>query len=246
MSVFGYGRTTGNPAYSSLISEVNVDESFKKHFTEKVLVNANIPLFSLAIRRSIIGAAKFRGGGFYKIGVFTNPYKLNRKYIDSVVSAISMVPDSQLLIIGINKVAEQNIKSLIGSKVPYQRIIFFDRLNNSHYKEVLNSLDLVVDCPFMGGGVAPIDALAAGIPVVTIASTFLEEKGMETILLNLGMSDLIAHSTLDLASTIARVVNNISYWSNFLKNALNQINLINIQNQLVDKFDNHLFNDINN
>jgi hypothetical protein len=97
----------------------------------------------------------------------------------------------------------------------------------------------------MGSGVAPIDALGAGIPVVTIASTFLEEKGMETILLNLGMSDLIAHSTLDLASTTPRVVNNINYWSNFLKNALNQINLINIQNQLIDKFDDHLFNGIN-
>jgi len=150
------------------------------------------------------------------------------------------------LIVGINKVAEQNIKSLIGSNLSHRRIIFFDRLNNSSYKEVLHSLDLVVDCPFMGGGVAPIDALGAGIPVVTIASTFLEEKGMETILLNLGMSDLIARNTLDLASTIARAVNNIGYWSNCLKNALNQINLIDIENQLIEKFDNHLFNDIIN
>lgn len=74
---------------------------------------------------------------------------------------------------------------------PGRQVKFLPRLGGVDFRRVLGAADVILDTVRWSGGNTTLDALAAGIPVVTLPGRFMRARQTAAMLGMLGLDDLI-------------------------------------------------------
>jgi len=184
-----------------------IPKDSQKHYNEKVLYlpNAYMPTDNL---REISGRAMSRTEfGLPEDGFvfccFNANYKITPTEFDIWARILLQVPNSVLWLRKPNKWAESNlIKEAAKRGVDAKRIIFADKVNISDHLARHKLADLFLDTFNMNAHATAIDALWAGLPIVSkLGEGFCARAGV-SYLRALDLPELVAESESDYEALI--------------------------------------------
>jgi predicted O-linked N-acetylglucosamine transferase (SPINDLY family) len=184
-----------------------IPKDSQKHYNEKVLYlpNAYMPTDNLReisdkeISRTELGLP---ADGFV-FACFNSVYKITPSEFDIWMQVMLQVPNSVLWLRKPNKWAESNlIKEAAKRGVDAKRIIFADKVNISDHLARHKLADLFLDTFNMNAHATAIDALWAGLPIVSkLGEGFCARAGV-SYLRALDLPELVAESESDYEALI--------------------------------------------
>ncbi|MBU6486165.1 MAG: tetratricopeptide repeat protein, partial [Betaproteobacteria bacterium] len=154
-------------------------------------------------RRDVLGIA----ADAVVIGAFSNPLKLSRRCLALWRDVLLRIPRAVLAFSPVNPALRATyIRLATHAGIDGDRIVFIpqgrdDAENQARYRLV----DFVLDPMPYGGVNGTIEALGMGVPVVTLAGSRHAERSSYSILVNLGVTDTIAHTGAEYVDIAARL-----------------------------------------
>lgn len=136
--------------------------------------------------------------------------KASNETLLSWAAILRGVPDSRLLLLASEGSARTRIIELLAREgISADRIQFVGYRGIVDYFQTYNQIDIALD-PFpYTGGTTTCDALWMGVPVITLAGKLAVHRGGVSILSNLGMPEMIAHSIEQYISIAAALAGDI-------------------------------------
>ena len=208
INYLGFEATIGADFMDYIVSDHTcIPKDSQKHYNEKVLYlpNAYMPTDNL---REISGRAMSRTEfGLPEDGFvfccFNANYKITPTEFDIWARILLQVPNSVLWLRKPNKWAESNlIKEAAKRGVDAKRIIFADKVNISDHLARHKLADLFLDTFNMNAHATAIDALWAGLPIVSkLGEGFCARAGV-SYLRALDLPELVAESESDYEALI--------------------------------------------
>ena len=155
--------------------------------------------------------------GCITFGCLNNFSKVNPSVWNAWCRILTLVPNSRLIVHAgsdeaLHQVSERTAKLLIASGIDPGRVELLGRQTVAAYLATYQRIDIALD-PFpYTGGATTCDALYMGVPVITLAGKTSVSRGGYSLLSNVGLGELVAHSTdqyvqlaIDLAFDIPRL-----------------------------------------
>ncbi|MDQ2962824.1 MAG: tetratricopeptide repeat protein [Pseudomonadota bacterium] len=90
---------------------------------------------------------------------------------------------------------------------PRQQIKLLPFMSHRDFRRVMSVSDVMLDTPHWSGGATSLDALASGLPIVTLQGRFMRGRQSAAMLRIIGVEELIAHDAeqyVELALRVAR------------------------------------------
>ena len=78
-------------------------------------------------------------------------------------------------------------------------------MSTAHYAGLNAAADVYLDSLDWSGGNTTLEAIAAGLPIVTLPGRFLRGRVSHGIMRRMGLTDAVAHSTADYVSHAVRL-----------------------------------------
>jgi predicted O-linked N-acetylglucosamine transferase (SPINDLY family) len=127
---------------------------------------------------------------------FNAAYKIDTMMFDMWMKIVREVPASVLWLSVTNESAEKNLRGEAEKRgVTPERLIFAERLaSKDEHLRRLQLADLALDTRIYNGHATTNDALWAGVPVITLKGSHFPSRASSSILMAIGLSELIAHS----------------------------------------------------
>ncbi|PPR79975.1 MAG: Beta-barrel assembly-enhancing protease [Alphaproteobacteria bacterium MarineAlpha2_Bin1] len=129
---------------------------------------------------------------------FNSPNKLDPKSFETWMKVLKNVPNSVLWLKMTSKQAQRNLvqeAEMLGVKA--DRLIFADRKNKKEHLARLKLADICLDNFLHNGGVTTIDALNAGIPVITLKGKNHTQRTGASILSAAGLHSCIKNDKIE-------------------------------------------------
>jgi predicted O-linked N-acetylglucosamine transferase (SPINDLY family) len=162
--------------------------------------------------RPLVAAAAVSGPpaartGRMTFGCLNNFCKVTEPTLVAWSRLLQAIPRSRLLLHAQEGAHRDALRGRLAAQgIDRERIEFVPRLATDAYFQLYDQIDVALD-PFpYGGGTTTLDALWMGVPVVTRVGQTAVGRGGLSILSNLGLAELAAHSTeqyLRIASELA-------------------------------------------
>ena len=207
----GYFNTTGLPAIDYMLSDVHVDpiETTEPSFTEKMI---RLPhshfCYVLPEELPPVAPPPMERSGFVTFGSFNNFNKVTDEVLRLWKEVLDAVPRSRLLVKskllasaeGRERAAERFSRCGISTERVEMRAFSRDHL--AEYGD----MDIALDTFPYTGGITTCEALAMGVPVVTLRGASHGARFGESLLTNANLTELIADTPADyvqIASTLA-------------------------------------------
>jgi predicted O-linked N-acetylglucosamine transferase (SPINDLY family) len=215
INFIGYPNTMGSAAYDYIIADnyliSNDDSNF---YSEKIIfLPACFQPNSLRHINSLTHDSKVINLPFntFVYCCFNTNAKISRKMLYLWVQILKETNNS-ILWIYIEKCATNNfineinkIDSNIMNRIVFaERTSYYDYLNRFRYAHVF------LDTYPYGGGTTTSDALASGLPVVTLAGSSFHNRMSKSLLLNLQLNELVTESFEEYKNTAINLCNNSS------------------------------------
>jgi predicted O-linked N-acetylglucosamine transferase (SPINDLY family) len=136
-----------------------------------------------------------KSAGQITFGSFNSFGKINATVLPLWAQILAQVKDSRLLLLARHGTHRQRVHELFEREgIAGNRIEFFDRCSRREYLELFHRVDIGLD-PFpYGGHTSSLDALWMGVPVVSLCGQMPVSRAGLSILNNLGLPELVAHS----------------------------------------------------
>ena len=141
---------------------------------------------------------------------FNMTYKIEPVMFDVWMRILHQIPDSVLWLRQRNETVEKNIRMEAEKRgISRDRIIFAELvfLKNEHLKR-MQLADLVLDTRIVNGHTTTIDALWAGVPVLTLQGRHFASRVSSSILTAIELPELITHSLEEYESLAVRLACN--------------------------------------
>jgi len=217
VSYLGYAGTTGAGYMDYLIAdEVAVPAENRPGFTEQL---AYLPHSFVAGAIPMAGRSSRAAWGLPDTGFvfccFNNTYKITPEIFDVWMRILLRVPHSMLWLFEDNADASANLRKEAQHRgVSEKRLVFAPRLpSREAHLSRYSVADLFLDTAPYGAHATALDALAAGVPVLTCAGQTLAARTSASFLHTLGLVDMIvgdtqsyADTAVQLATTPARLI----------------------------------------
>jgi predicted O-linked N-acetylglucosamine transferase (SPINDLY family) len=144
---------------------------------------------------SDIPAVAPRAEGPICFGSINNPCKVNEPLLRLWSQVLHSTADSRLLLQTISTLQEEQIRGfLAGRGISTDHLEFVPRYPRTDYLQLYDRVDICLDPLPYNGITTTCDALWMGVPVVTLTGKTAAGRAGLSILSNLGLSDLVAHS----------------------------------------------------
>ncbi len=209
----GYPGTTGASFVDYLIADaVVIPPESEGHFSEGIvrLPKCFMPAADME-KPSQTGMSRADAGLPDAATVFCSfnqAYKIEPELFDTWVDLLATVPESVLWLAPAPEEAQKVLRDRLQSKgLDDGRLIFAERVRErSHHLERIALADIALDTWTYGGHSTTVDALWAGVPVITRLGSHFPSRACASILMNAGLPDLVADSAetyLDKARNLA-------------------------------------------
>lgn len=208
MSFLGYPMTTGSTNIDFFISDaVSTPAEYSAEvFTEKLLflpthyiVNDHMQMLGHTIEgeRPLLPQAQ-GDASLFVFATFSNWQKIDPSIFSAWMAILARVPHSVLWFLRYpgHEDAEKNLKreanghGIDGEK----RLVFSDLAPWIHHTHSKRAADLILDTSMKNGHTTMIDALMAGVPVVTLESNRMSNRAGSSALHSLDLHDLTVNS----------------------------------------------------
>ena len=210
----GYPGTMGAPFYDYLIADkVLIPERSRVHYVEKIayLPDCSFPgdpgrkISDRIFNRAELGLPQT---GFI-FCCFNNEYKINPQVFDIWIKILQNVSDSVLWLKEPNATAKLNLRKEAAKRgLDADRIIFSSRVNDlSEHLARLKVADLFLDTFPYNAHATALDALWAGLPIVTCLGESFASRVVASLLSTLKIPELITSTPqayTDLAIDLAQ------------------------------------------
>lgn len=134
---------------------------------------------------------------------FNNPYKITEREFDIWMRALLHVEDSVLWLMSTNDAAMHNLRHAAQLRgVASERLIFAPRIDHANHLERHRHADMFLDTFNYNAHTTAIDALWAGLPLVTLQGQQWAARGASGIVKALGMGELVALSEAEYEARI--------------------------------------------
>ena len=121
---------------------------------------------------------------------------------------LARVPEARLLVYARAEPHRERVRrALRGAGLDEARAAFVGYQSLADYLDTYREIDIALDPHPYGGGTTSCDALWMGVPVVTLAGRTAVSRAGTTLLRNVGLDDLVAHSAeqyVELAADLIR------------------------------------------
>ena len=229
VSWLGYFATTGLPEMDYFLGDPYMSPNLESnHFTEFVWKLSETwlclkpPSFEFPV--SVLPAIS---NGFVTFGSFANLSKMNDRVVKTWASVLHRIPTSKLFLKTnqftdvVQIEAVQKLYEKYGIKA--DRLILDGPDSRSAYFEAYNKVDIVLDTFPYPGGTTSVDALWMGVPVLTVkGDRFLSHLG-ESIAINAGNRDWIAHDLNDYVEKAVNLTSDVELLANHRSSLREQV-----------------------
>ena len=201
ISGIGYFASTGLPTVDYFLSDTTLAAGeAERAFTEELLVlPASHFCYTPLEDPAFLPAAPSAKKGYITFGSFNNFAKVNEEVLGAWREILARVPDSRLFLktdaFDAPASREAALAKIEAAGIDLACVDW--RGATRDYLGAYRAVDIALDpFPYPGGGTT-CDALYMGVPVVTKTGESLGERFGASILVNLGLSELVAGSTED-------------------------------------------------
>ncbi len=188
-----------------IADDFSVSADMEPFFTEKVLRMAT-PFLPRDSRREQGGALSRAAVGLpddaFVFASFNNAYKLNPDMFAAWMDILRQVPGSVLWLLDDNPTATGNLsRAAEAAGIDAARLVFAQRTGFADFVARLRVADLFLDNhPYNAGSTAQ-DALAAGLPMLTLSGRSFVSRMAGSLLVHAGLDELVTFSHADYVST---------------------------------------------
>ena len=201
INYLGYAGTMGAPFMDYLVADgVVVPREFQRSYVEKILYlpgsfmpfDSSYPISDRVFARQELGLP---GTGFI-FCCFNNCFKLTPEVFATWMRILARQEDSVLWLSDANAAAVANLrKSASQLGVDERRLIFAKRMDSlPEHLARLRVVDLFLDTHPYNAHASAVDALWAGVPVLTYAGKSFASRVAASLLRAAGLPQLITHS----------------------------------------------------
>jgi predicted O-linked N-acetylglucosamine transferase (SPINDLY family) len=143
----------------------------------------------------------------FVIGAFVSPLKLSRRCLSLWRDVLERVPRARLLFSPNNEALRPlYVKIAAAAGIAANRLLFLPQGRDEHENQSRYELvDIVLDTLPYGGVNGTMEALAMGVPVVTLVGKRHGERSTYSILANLGVTATVAHGGREYADIAVRL-----------------------------------------
>jgi protein O-GlcNAc transferase len=199
----GYCGTTGIPEVDFIIGDrFVIPPDHENHFTEHVvrLPGCYLAADAATMSSASVYAPKRRDHNFV-FGSFNNINKLNDKLISIWSEILKRTPTSKLVLKTASFHTIKSCDAVLGSFAKYgvapERVICLPHLSRKEHFELIRTVDLMLDTYPYNGVTSTFEALASGVPLLTlVGDRFVSRNGL-SILANAGLERLVCFSAAE-------------------------------------------------
>ena len=202
INYLGYAGTTGSNQMDYLIADkIIIPNEYKKYYSEKIIYMPNS--FMPFDDKKKISNKKFSRKDFnfnensFILAAFHKNIKITPREIASWSRLLKKIPNAVLWLSNTNEIAKSNLLILFNRQaISSKRIYFAERLGSvEEHLSRHQCADLFIDTFNYNGHSTVIDALWAGLPVITLLGQSFSARVSGSLLNTLGLNELIALST---------------------------------------------------
>lgn len=201
ISLWGFVGTTGLEEMDYIIADKTVlPPDQRQYYTEEVVyfpggvqVNHSNETFSEKFKtRSDCGLPEDK----FIFCSLNQAYKIEPIIFDVWMQLLKQVPDSVLWLSNHDKITEENLKKeAIDRGIGEDQLIFTQKLDSrDEYFKRLSFADLALDTRIYNGGSTTMDALWAGVPVITLLGNNYASRMSASLISGVGMDELITNT----------------------------------------------------
>jgi glycosyltransferase involved in cell wall biosynthesis len=218
--VGGLISSTGVSAIDYLLSDrVETPEGEDTFYTEKLVRLPNDYIcYTPPPYLPAVAPAPVHKNGYITLGCFNNPTKLNPVLLEQWALLLHGIPESRLFLkgreFGSEHLRRRVLDSLAKHAITEDRVIIE---GGSPHKELLasyNKVDIALDPWPYSGGLTTCEAMAMGVPVVTLPGPTFAGRHSATHLVNAGMGNLVANNWSEYLFKVMTLANNIDILDN--------------------------------
>ena len=249
ISYLGFPGTSGHNFYDYILTDkIVAPEEHQPFYTEKFLylpncyqINDGLSNFS---KTKTTRNEHLLPKNSFILACFNQSFKLDKTTFDCWIEILRELPDSILWLLDDNKVAQQNLSNYIKKKnIDEKRLIFAEKLSREKHIERLKLADVALDTRIYNGHTTTIDALQAGIPVVTKTGSHFASRVSTSLLLSLGLDELCCEDLISYKKKVielctnekvrARLLDKLTAKNNFEKIHNNELFAKNLEQTLM-------------
>ena len=223
ISWLGYCNTSGLENMDYLIADKNlIYKEEKNDYSEKIIYlphiwNCHSGLNSI---RSPSDPPCFKEKNI-TFGSFNNFNKINDKVISVWSQILSKVKNSKLILKSSLKMEKSFLKKEFEKYGVIDSIIFLEKRKLESHYNLYKKIDIALDTFPYNGVTTTFEALAMGVPVITMKGYNFNSRCGESIIKNLGIEDLIAINEDDYILKSQKMANEKDKLSELRKNIFN-------------------------
>lgn len=221
----GYLASTGMESVNYRLTDIYADPIglTEELHTEK-LIRLPVAQWCYQIQehtRKIPVEMPYRDNGYITFGSFNQVAKLSERCLELWARLLQAVPDANLRVAAIsNKEAKDRILQIMTeNNVDKSRIEFQGMENADTYFQSYNFVDIALDSYPYTGGTTTCDALAMGVPVLTLAGKRSVSRSAASLLHTLGHPEWVAENDNDFIENALALVERVKS-SDYNKNGL--------------------------
>ncbi len=197
----GYSGTTGVPAIDFVIADENLIPVDHASFYTEQIVRLTHPLFTRELCEPL---ARTLQTGNITFGSFNNPSKISDACLGAWAQILIRTPGSELVmkypVFDCPWVADDFRTRLIALGVESSRIHILGFVTREEHQKWMKRVDLVLDTFPYNGATTTLDALVAGLPVVTLTGENYSARMSAAMLRQLNLAQLESSSIEDYIS----------------------------------------------
>lgn len=206
VSTWGHPDTSGLATMDAFLSTVHELPEADEHYSEKLI---RLPRLGVGLERPTIPQAFSRDkfglpSNAHLYGCMQSLFKFHPAFDAILQEILERDPLARLLLIdGHHEALSSRLKRRFAKslRAVNDQVVWLPRLSREQYREVIALCDVTLDPPQFGGGHTSYEALAYGVPVVTLPSPYLRGRLTYAMLSQLGLTEaMVARDERDYAN----------------------------------------------
>ncbi len=227
---WGHPVTTGIPNIDYFLSsELLEPDDADSHYTEHLVRLRGLPTYYLHPELASPSSSEPRDRAHYGLAADCHIYlcpqslfKFHPDFDPLLKEILKQDPQGRIVLVeGLEPAWTETLRGRFQRQFPEvaDRVQFLPRQDRANFLNLLTLCDVMLDPLHFGGGNSTYEALALGIPIVTLPSPFMRGRVTAGCYRKMGLSDCIAGSPREYVDLAVRLANDTA-WRQAMQNRI--------------------------